>query len=255
MEKENKIINWNKDLADLPFNNLTANEMDMFLAVCYECQRQKSNLVKIELSELERLGSFNAYGKQRLYDCIKSMFEKLLKFYFVYKDNNHYECFILFTRLNIDYENKFIEISVNEPFVFLLNESRLICTPTELLEHARLASAYSKAVYKKLRQFRNQKNPYWVISMDDFKKLLCIPEGYRMCDIDNRVLSTAQKELSEFFTDLKITKLYAKPDGKRGRNKVSGLKFSYTASQADAHSKAKSSELDDSELDLDDIPF
>lgn len=255
MEKENRIVNWNNDLADLPFGNLTANEMDMFLVVCYECQRQKSNLVKIELSELERLGSFNDYGKQRLYDCVKSMFEKLLKFCFVYEGDNHYDCFTLFARLNIDYENKFIEISVNEPFVFLLNESRFIYTHIELLEHTSLASTYSKTIYKKLRQFRNQRNPYWVVGIDDFRRLLCIPEGYRMCDIDNRILSTAQKELSEMFTDLKITKLYSKPNGKRGRNKVSGFKFSYTGSQADMRNKTRSSELDDGELDLDDIPF
>lgn len=27
MEKENKIVNWNGDLIDLPFNNLTTDEM------------------------------------------------------------------------------------------------------------------------------------------------------------------------------------------------------------------------------------
>lgn len=57
MEKGNTIIDLNNDLADLPFNNLTADE---------------------------------------------------------------------------------IEISINEPFVFLLNESRLIYMLTELLEHSKL---------------------------------------------------------------------------------------------------------------------
>ena len=138
MEKENKIVNWNGDLADLPFNDLAADEMGMFLTVCYECQRQKNNLVKIELSELERLGSFYTYGKQKLCDCVDSMFKKLLKFYFVYEDDKHCDFFVIFTRLNIDYENNFIEISINEPFMFLLNESRLIYTLTELLEHSKL---------------------------------------------------------------------------------------------------------------------
>lgn len=76
-----------------------------------------------------------------------------------------------------------------------------------------------------------------------------------MCEIDNRVLAMVQKELSELFKDLKITKLYAKPDGKRGRNKVCGFKFSYTASQSEIQNKARFSKVDDSELDLDDIPF
>ena len=133
MEKENTIIDLNNNLVDLPFNNLTADEMGVFLAVCYECQRRENNLVKIELSELERLGCFYAYGKQRLCACVESMFKKLLKFCFVYKDDKHCDFFVIFTRLNIDHENNFIEISVNEPFVFLLNEQRLIYTLAELI--------------------------------------------------------------------------------------------------------------------------
>ena len=67
MEKENKIINWNNDLTDLPFDNLTADEMGMFLAVCYECQKQKNNLVRIELSELERLAVIMLMASK---DCV-----------------------------------------------------------------------------------------------------------------------------------------------------------------------------------------
>lgn len=134
MEKENTIIDLNNDLVDLPFNNLTADEIGMFLAICYECQRQKNSLIKIDLSELEQLGCFYAYGKQKLRACIEGMFKKLLKFYFVYEDDKYFECFTIFTRLNIDCENNFIEISVNKPFVSLLNESRLIYTPTELIK-------------------------------------------------------------------------------------------------------------------------
>lgn len=255
MKKEAEIVNWSNDLTDLPFKNFTANDLDIFLAICYRCQRQKSNLVNITFSELERLGNFNAYGKRRLGVCAENMIKKLLKLYFVDKDDNHYDCFPLFARFRIDYENSFIEVSVNEPFIYLLNELKSNYTSMELFEHASLASTYSKTIYKKLRQFRNQRNPYWVVSIDDFRRLLCIPEGYRMCDIDNRILSTAQKELSEMFTDFKITKLYSKPNGKRGRNKVSGFKFSYTGSQADMQNKARASKLDDNELDLDDIPF
>lgn len=128
MEKENKIINWNNNLADLPFRNLTANEMDIFLAVCCECQKQKNNLVRIEFSKLGRLSNFNACGKQRFGAYIESVFKKLLRLYFVYKDDKHYDCFILFTRFRVDYENDFVEVSVNEPFMYLLNNLRLSYT-------------------------------------------------------------------------------------------------------------------------------
>lgn len=127
-------------MIDLPFNNLAADEMSMFLAVCCECKRQGNNLVKIDLLELEQFGAFSAYAKQRLNACVESMYKKLLKFYFVCKDDKHYECFTLFTRLNIYYENDFIEIFINEPFVSLLNvnESRLVYALTELIKDSKL---------------------------------------------------------------------------------------------------------------------
>lgn len=115
----------NGNLLDSVFENLTENEINIFLAVCCECQRQKDNLVKIEFSKLGRFDNFNAYGKQRLSAYIESVFKKLLRLYFVYKDDKHCDCFILFTRFRVDYENGLIEISVNEPFVHLLNDLRL----------------------------------------------------------------------------------------------------------------------------------
>lgn len=255
MKNKKEIVNWSNDLTDLPFKGFTAVELDIFLAVCYRCQRQETNLVKISFSELEKLSHLDGYRKKRVAANAESVSKKLLQMFFVDKDDNHYDCFTLFNRFYVDYTNNFIEVTVNEPFAYLLNGLKSNYTSIELMEHAQLASTYSKAVYKKLRQFRNQKNPYWVVSMDDFRRLLCIPESYRMCEIDNRVLAMVQKELSELFKDLKITKLYAKPDGKRGRNKVCGFKFSYTASQAEIQNKARFSKVDDSELDLDDIPF
>ena len=257
MKNKTEIVNWSNDLTDLPFKGFTAVELDIFLAVCYKCQRQKTNLIKIPFSEIERLSFLDKYryGKKRVGINAESVSNKLLQMFFVDKDDNHYDCFTLFNRFYVDYTDNFIEVTVNEPFAYLLNGLRSNYTSIELMEHAQLASTYSKAVYKKLRQFRNQKNPYWVVSMDDFRRLLCIPESYRMCEIDNRVLAMIQKELSELFKDLKITKLYEKPNGKRGRNKVSGFKFSYTASQAETQNKARFNKVDDSELDLDDIPF
>ena len=76
----------NGNLLDSVFENLTENEMNMFLTVCYKCQRQKDNLIRIEFSKLGRFDNFNACGKQRLGAYIESVFKKLLRLYFVYKD-------------------------------------------------------------------------------------------------------------------------------------------------------------------------
>ena len=82
------------------------------------------------------------------------MIKKLLKLYFVDRDDNHYDCFALFTRFRVDYEDNFIEISVNGPFMYLLNELKSNYMSIELMKYAQLASTtvsqsdtYSKAKY------------------------------------------------------------------------------------------------------------
>lgn len=75
------------------------------------------------------------------------MIKKLLKLYFVDRDDKHYEYFTLFTKFRVDCEDNFIEISVNEPFIYLLNELRSNYTSIELMEHAQLASTQSGIIY------------------------------------------------------------------------------------------------------------
>ena len=61
MKNKTEIVNWSNDLTDLPFKGFTAVELDIFLAVCYKCQRQKTNLIKIPFSEIERLSFLDKY--------------------------------------------------------------------------------------------------------------------------------------------------------------------------------------------------
>lgn len=46
MKNKTEIVNWSNDLTDLPFKGFTAVELDIFLAVCYKCQRQKNKSYK-----------------------------------------------------------------------------------------------------------------------------------------------------------------------------------------------------------------
>lgn len=108
----------------------------------------------------------------------------------------------------------------------MLNDFERNYTSTELFEHASLKSIYSKAVYKRLRQFRNQKKPSWKISYDEFREYLDIPNTYRSCHIDANILSVIVDDNSKFFPNLKVEKYYEKPKG-RGRTKLGGYIFTY----------------------------
>lgn len=100
----------------------------------------------------------------------------------------------------------------------------------ELFEHASLKSIYSKAVYKRLRQFRNQEKPFWKVSYDEFREYLDIPSTYRSCHIDAKILSVVVDDNLKFFPNLKVEKYYEKPKG-RGRTKLGGYIFTYDKPQ------------------------
>ena len=100
----------------------------------------------------------------------------------------------------------------------------------ELFEHASMLSTYSKAAYKRLRQFRNQERPFWKVTYQEFREYLNIPSNYRSCHIDANVLSVIIADNLKFFPNLKVEKYYEKPKG-RGRSRLGGYIFTYDRPQ------------------------
>ncbi|HEI2155207.1 TPA: replication initiation protein, partial [Staphylococcus aureus] len=64
---------------------------------------------------------------------------------------------------------------------------------------------------------------YYVVSIEDFRELLDIPEYYQMGNIDQKVLKPAMKELHNYFENLEVTKIKAKKG-----NKIAKLEFTFT---------------------------
>ncbi len=47
----------------------------------------------------------------------------------------------------------------------------------------------------------------WEVTLDEFKRVLSIPDSYKMSAIDNRILKLAELDLAPFFAGLNIKKL------------------------------------------------
>ena len=91
-------------------------------------------------------------------------------------------------------------------------------TKFELKEFTAINSSYSKAIYRKLKQFKP--TGFYTVSIEEFKRLLDIPESYRMYDIDRRILQKSMKELKPLFKSLS----YKKEKAKKG-NKIERISF------------------------------
>ena len=94
--------------------------------------------------------------------------------------------FVLFTKYKIDKDKKTVNIAVNEDFYWVLNELTQKFTKFELSEFISLKSTYSKECYRRLKQYRN--TGMWIVEIDEFRRLLDIPNSYKSGNIDQRVL-------------------------------------------------------------------
>ncbi|WP_370464342.1 replication initiation protein [Leptotrichia sp. oral taxon 223] len=100
-----------------------------------------------------------------------------------------------------------LEVSVNDEFLFLLNELTSNFTRFELDEFVNFKSTYTKEFYRRIKQFRH--TGVWKISIDEFNRLLGISESYKISDIDKRIFQPILSELGEKY-NLKIIKKYSK---------------------------------------------
>lgn len=225
-EIKREIVNWNNDLTNFSLKGLNPSELDIFLGICYRCQHQGTRTIKITFDELRELSYFSAKNNERFQDRVLAVNKKLLSLSFEVNNGHVYCGFSLFSTYKIDTDNEYMEIAVDEHLAYLLNDFEKNYTSMELFEHASMSSTYSKAVYKKLRQFRNQQNPFWKVSYQEFRDYLNIPNSYASNNIDQSIMPQIMKDNSRYFNNLKVEKYYEKPKG-RGRTRLGGYMFTY----------------------------
>lgn len=128
---------------------------------------------------------------------------------------------------------KSLEVRINPDFQYLLSEINSNFTRFELAEFMSLSGKYTKNLYRLLKQYRQ--TGWLQMEWQDFQERLHIPNDYEMCNIDQRILKPAIRELSEprnlfnqdrvIFENLKYTKI------KKGGNKVTAIRFDFKPEQ------------------------
>ncbi|HAP3826560.1 TPA: replication initiation protein, partial [Enterococcus faecalis] len=131
------------------------------------------------------------------------------------------EYFVLFNGFKIDKKQKFVEVRVNQDLDYIINGLTTEFSRFELSAFTSIRSTYAKTLFRLLMQYRS--TGYYVVSIEDFRELLDIPEYYQMGNIDQKVLKPAMKELHNYFENLEVTKIKAKKG-----NKIAKLEFTFT---------------------------
>lgn len=220
----NEIAKQHNDLIDLPLRRFNASEIDILNAICYRCQEKETKEVVLHFYEIKQLSHYQAKDEKQLIEAIDNTNKKLIELNFKVGTEEKFIRFALFPTFEIDARKGTVTVQVHEKFAYLLNELSGNYTSLELQESAQLKSAYAKAIYKKLRKYRDTGT--WRVTLTDFREYLDIPKSYKIGDLPLKIIRPSIVELAPFFDGLSYETEYRKKAG-RGRPAVSGYVFTF----------------------------
>ena len=218
----NKIVKYHNDVYSVGLRDFKATELDIFMAIL-SCMRDAGEgIVVLTFKEIKELIHWKAKNNERFLLLLQSTYDKLLNCIIRIGDSKNWTSFVLFTEYTVSGDNCEVRIAVNKRFYYILNELASNFTRFELGEFVSLKSTYAKEFYRRMKQFRS--TGLWRVSLEEFKRIMDIPEKYRIDAIDKFILAPIVAELGEKYR-LEIKKLFTK--GSRGRPSVCGFEFKF----------------------------
>lgn len=220
----NEIVKYSNQFNAQALRKFTALDLDLLMAIAARVRDKEIDEVTFTFEELRRL----AHVKKNLTDKelaarIVEVNDRLLACRFRFQDDSRTVQFTLFSGFETDWKTAKLLVAVNPRFSFLLNDLTSQFTRFELAEFTALKSSYAKETYRRLKQYRQ--TGVWKVSIEEFRRLLDVPESYQTCDLNKRVLKPIQEELWPLL-NLVVHKKFRKGAG-RGRRSLAGFEFEF----------------------------
>ena len=220
----NEIVKYSNQFNAQALRKFTALDLDLLMAIAARVRDKEIDEVTFTFEELRQL----AHVKKNLTDKelaarIVEVNDRLLACRFRFQDDSRTVQFTLFSGFETDWKTRKLLVAVNPRFSFLLNDLTSQFTRFELAEFTALKSSYAKETYRRLKQYRQ--TGVWKVSIEEFRRLLDVPESYQTCDLNKRVLKPIQDELGPLL-NLVVHKKFRKGAG-RGRRSLAGFEFEF----------------------------
>ncbi|MGL4357855.1 MAG: replication initiation protein, partial [Cetobacterium sp.] len=212
------LLKYHNHMNDVSFNGFSEKELNLFFSLIFLAKEKRVTKLIIPFSELKEL-AVGDKNRERFLKNLENVNSKLIKLGHRVEIGNKIHIFSLFNVFTIDQDTDELIVQVNEIFSYMLNDLVGNFTKFDLIEFVSLKSAYSKNMFKLLKQWESARIKEFKIN--DFRDILNIPKGFTMSKINERVLNPILTELSEYFPNLKLEKI------KTGRS-VTSLKFSWS---------------------------
>lgn len=199
------MIKYHNDMNLIAFNDFSQRELNIFFSLCLLMKDKGTGEITLSYNDIKKIIPDRFESNKKFEEILESVYDKLLRLRLETRDKNKIEKFILFTSYKIHVNEKIVTINTNSDYSYILNNLSKNFTLFELQEFNELSSTYSKHMFRLLKQYKH--TGYYKVSVDEFKRLLNVPESYTMKKITDKILSIVLKELSDNFIDLKVNKI------------------------------------------------
>jgi len=204
----------------VPLRKFTSTEVDLFFTLCNKLKEKNTRKVEIPFDELKHLSNYYSRSQDRFVKDLEHVYDKMLKLTYTERNGKSFKKFVLFTSYEVNVEDQYLGISINNELKHILNSITADFTKFELQEMTHLKSTYAKNMYRLLKQYKH--TGFFKIQINDFREILDVPISYRMTDLNKNIFKPIIEELGFIFKELNINKIKAK----KGR-KIEWLEFSF----------------------------
>lgn len=240
MSNSSKIVKYHNDMATVALKGFSPTDLNIFSASLYAAKGQYTKEHVIFIDDLMELAGYSAKDKKRFISYLDKLTDKMLDLKYKKRDaGGGFDKFALYSRFKtiVDEETgkEALLQKISSEFAYVLNADPEYLpngvkgllsggyTRYELDQHNALVSTYSKNAFRQLKRF--ERTGWWQTDLDEFKRLLDIPDSYRLSDLRRRVLGPIRDELPKYFKNLEVTEISGR--GPEGRKTTVQLRFTF----------------------------
>lgn len=216
----NDVVKYHNDLNMVSMRNWTAEDMNFFFAIISKIRDLGTEEVELTTDEIKKIISYDD-RENRWVKVLDSIGDKISSLRYIEKSDKKVAYFMIFQRFVIDIDEKTVNLKVSSDFEYIINKLTSHFTTYELAEFTQIRSTYAKTMYRILKQWRTVGAKEFKIQ--EFKRLLDMPDYYKPSHINKNVLTPIRKELPQYFKDLKIKVIKANTQG----TPVIGYRFTW----------------------------
>lgn len=211
----NEVVKYHNDLNTIPMRNWTAEEMNFFFAIIAKLRDEGTREVYFDKYSLAGLANYTITHNKRFEETMENLVKKISQIHYIERTSNSLTLMNLFSLFHVDWSDDLSEmtakVKVTEQFEYIINRLNAEFTAYELEEFTQVRSTYAKTVYRLLKQWRTVGKKEFEI--EEFKRLLDMPDYYTPSHIDKNVLKPVMHEMPKFFKNLKVKKVKANTRG------------------------------------------